>query len=410
MANKKITDLPELAEAPNDNDLFEIVDISTGESKRIKAQYLGGGAGSTPTLDEVLTEGNTTDLTAIFEDTYNKTVVLTEGVTTELVGEYKNSLIYTGFTFEDLTTLKLTTLLFTNPTGSNGLIYIPDVVNSTETLALLSDIPPAITIDAVPTDGSTNAVSSNGVFDALALKQNVLTNPVTGTGATGQVSFWDGTNSQTGDNTLFWDNTNKRLRINQLTDAGFRLDVNGTARVQGNLTLTAGASSSFRFNSSVFIGRIGLQNLINQDTFFDLFTNLGDGTKSAGFAIWAKGTPSSVTNSELLEFRYDGVNSRYSLNIIQSGTGTLRPFHLYIGTNTNQLKLQTNGNVSINSASDNASAQLQVDSTTRGFLPPRMTTIQKNAIATPTAGLVVYDTTLNKLCVYTTVWETITSL
>jgi hypothetical protein len=35
---------------------------------------------------------------------------------------------------------------------------------------LLSDIPPAITIDAVPTDGSTNAVSSNGVFDALALK------------------------------------------------------------------------------------------------------------------------------------------------------------------------------------------------------------------------------------------------
>jgi hypothetical protein len=29
---------------------------------------------------------------------------------------------------------------------------------------------PILTIDAVPTDGSTNAVSSNGVFDALALK------------------------------------------------------------------------------------------------------------------------------------------------------------------------------------------------------------------------------------------------
>ena len=58
----------------------------------------------------------------------------------------------------------------------------------------------------------------------------------------------------------------------------------------------------------------------------------------------------------------------------------------------------------------NASSQLQVDSTTRGFLPPRMTTTQKNAIATPAAGLMVYDTTLNKLCVYTTAWETITSL
>lgn len=58
----------------------------------------------------------------------------------------------------------------------------------------------------------------------------------------------------------------------------------------------------------------------------------------------------------------------------------------------------------------NASAISQIDSTTKGFLPPRMTTAQKNAIAAPAAGLVVYDTTLNKLCVYTTAWETITSV
>jgi hypothetical protein len=50
-----------------------------------------------------------------------------------------------------------------------------------------------------------------------------------------------------------------------------------------------------------------------------------------------------------------------------------------------------------------------IDSTNQGFLPPRMTTTEKNAIATPAAGLVVYDTTLNKLCVYTTAWQTITS-
>ena len=57
-----------------------------------------------------------------------------------------------------------------------------------------------------------------------------------------------------------------------------------------------------------------------------------------------------------------------------------------------------------------ASAQLEVISTTKGFLPPRMTTAQKNAITTPAAGLVVFDTTLNKLCVYTTAWQTITSV
>ena len=48
----------------------------------------------------------------------------------------------------------------------------------------------------------------------------------------------------------------------------------------------------------------------------------------------------------------------------------------------------------------NASARLEVTSTTQGFLPPRMTTTQKNAIATPASGLVVYDTTTNKLCCY----------
>jgi len=59
----------------------------------------------------------------------------------------------------------------------------------------------------------------------------------------------------------------------------------------------------------------------------------------------------------------------------------------------------------------NASAQLQVDSTTKGVLFPRMTTVQKNAIVSPAAGLVVYDTTLNKLCVRTaSAWEVITSL
>ena len=42
------------------------------------------------------------------------------------------------------------------------------------------------------------------------------------------------------------------------------------------------------------------------------------------------------------------------------------------------------------------SAIVNVDSTTKGFLPPRMTTTQRNAITSPAAGLVVYDNTDNK--------------
>ena len=42
-----------------------------------------------------------------------------------------------------------------------------------------------------------------------------------------------------------------------------------------------------------------------------------------------------------------------------------------------------------------ASAILQANSTTKGFLPPRMTTTQVNAIATPAEGLIVHNTTNN---------------
>jgi hypothetical protein len=55
---------------------------------------------------------------------------------------------------------------------------------------------------------------------------STLANPVTGTGSIGQVAFWNGTTTQTGDNGLFWDNVNKRLGIGtNVPTAG--LEVNG---------------------------------------------------------------------------------------------------------------------------------------------------------------------------------------
>jgi hypothetical protein len=62
--------------------------------------------------------------------------------------------------------------------------------------------------------------------------------------------------------------------------------------------------------------------------------------------------------------------------------------------------LWVNGSLGVGVLGNNASARLQVDSTTQGFLPPRMTTTQKNAIATPATGLVLYDSTTNKLQCY----------
>ncbi len=53
-----------------------------------------------------------------------------------------------------------------------------------------------------------------------------------------------------------------------------------------------------------------------------------------------------------------------------------------------------------------ASAILELRSTNKGMLPPRMTTTQVNAIASPTAGLMVYDTDIKCLKTYNgTSWE-----
>jgi len=68
------------------------------------------------------------------------------------------------------------------------------------------------------------------------------------------------------------------------------------------------------------------------------------------------------------------------------------------------------GALVVGSGSPNGSAVMQADSTTQGFLPPRMTTAQRDGISNPVEGLVVYNTTTSKLNVYNgSAWEAVTS-
>ncbi|RYE17990.1 MAG: hypothetical protein EOP51_22890, partial [Sphingobacteriales bacterium] len=50
-------------------------------------------------------------------------------------------------------------------------------------------------------------------------------------------------------------------------------------------------------------------------------------------------------------------------------------------------------NVGIGTANPAASAKLDINSTSQGLLPPRMTTAQRNAISSPAAGLIIFNTT-----------------
>jgi len=88
--------------------------------------------------------------------------------------------------------------------------------------------------------------------------------------------------------------------------------------------------------------------------------------------------------------------------------------YMYANVITNcRFHVNTGGlNVEVNaSTAQNASAILQLTSTTKGFLPPVMTTTQKNAISSPATGLIIFDSTLGKLCVYGgAAWQTVTSV
>jgi len=56
--------------------------------------------------------------------------------------------------------------------------------------------------------------------------------------------------------------------------------------------------------------------------------------------------------------------------------------------------------IKVNIGADETSAILQADSTTQGALVPRMTTVQRAAIAAPATGLLVYDTDVDALFFY----------
>ena len=101
-----------------------------------------------------------------------------------------------------------------------------------------------------------------------------------------------------------------------------------------------------------------------------------------------------------------GTTTNTALNMVGDTTGSL-----ILATNggTTAITIGTTQNVGIGGTA-NASALLDIQSTTKGVRMPNMTTTQKNAIVSPVAGLMVFDTTLVKLCVYSgSAWQTITS-
>jgi hypothetical protein len=181
--------------------------------------------------------------------------------------------------------------------------------------------------------------------------------------------------------------TANNLIVGSSLDNGERLQITGTAKITGNTTIDSSINVGLDINLNRAISP-AIVSTNNQNIRF-------------------------VTNSFVANFRTDGV---FFAPTGFRTDGFVQAVNLSVGASYYSTAAPTNGaiiqgTVGIGTLSPNSSALLDISTTTQGFLPPRMTTTEKNAIGTPVAGLVVYDTTLNKLCVRTaSTWETITSL
>lgn len=111
----------------------------------------------------------------------------------------------------------------------------------------------------------------------------------------------------------------------------------------------------------------------------------------------------------------DKNNSGNGINIDQDANSASAATGLYIdvanaGAGAAYGLVVAAGNSGMGTVTPNAKAILDLTSTTQGFLPPRMTTTQRDAIVTPPAGLLIFNTSTNKLNVFTTAWEQVTSV
>jgi hypothetical protein len=121
-----------------------------------------------------------------------------------------------------------------------------------------------------------------------------------------------------------------------------------------------------------------VQTFLENATSFNLAAAISDETGSGSLVF--------ATNPTLTTPTIGTING----SVFANGSITVQGTSSTTRTTSNVNLQPSGGGVTIGGTTRNASAILQVNSTTLGILPPVMTIAQRNAIASPAEGLVVY--------------------
>jgi hypothetical protein len=217
----------------------------------------------------------------------------------------------------------------------------------------------------------------------------------------GSVLFSNGTTIAQDNANFFWDNTNKRLNIGGITSNTARFGIKASGALSTDIALrvrnSADTADLMIVNGLGNVG-IGTSSPTHQ---LNVFTTIAD----TGILLDSSTNPAFIIKRAGVErLKLSASGAIGTINGLGNGL-------VFQTDSVERMRINASGNVLIGTTTNFASSKLTVESTTQGFLPPRMTTTEKNAIATPTTGLVVFDTTLNKLCVFVSPsWQTITSI
>jgi hypothetical protein len=192
-----------------------------------------------------------------------------------------------------------------------------------------------------------------------------------------------------------------------------------TTSAAGNMFAVNGVNSTSLIVSNDSAGRASITVFGNQvgSSFTGGAYFTADGHQESWFNVEARSASSGNKN---WRFGNTGTSQYFGIQKLNDAKNAVTLTALTIPSATGNIlintttdagyKLDVNGTARIQGklsvgTPTQASAILEITSTTLGFLPPRMTTTQKNAIASPATGLMVYDTTLNLISVYNgTMW------